>query len=190
MKRAYEPWIERVLKAWSDWVCTNARWQGAGAGAQERIGLDSVSPLNDVGWGHTRNPGTHSDPTLAEVTAALHAGHGLAQAVHAEVMGLPVTERRVLVARYCGRPVQVERVLPPDLPGGRSTSRMEMAWSGGPLPFAQIGWLLELAPSTCHEALDRAKLRLIFRLEVRDAIRFGRFAPDGGSLREEVPDAA
>lgn len=177
--RRREPWIEYALKRWSDWVRDNARWQGWGSG------VDIVDALENAGWGRGRTPGVYANPVLAELLAMLHAGQGRHARMHAEITGLPTTERRVLVARYCGRPVPVERLMRSDMdvpPSNRKPQKvcwLEYAWSGGPLAFAEIARLLGLAPSTCHDALARAKLRLQWRLEVRQSIRSGAFMPDG-----------
>lgn len=198
MKR--EPWLERTLQGWAAWLIEYSRWVGWGGGADD--------PLADAGWARGRTPGSYANPVLAE--ASLHQKWS---GVHAEIMGLPVTERRVLVARYCGKPVPMPRTgmgedtlrigidvpLPPPTedhpavktkylrralqrladPGKPNVCWIEWKWSGGPLPFAQVATLLDLAPSTCHAALERGKLRLQFRLEARAAVREGRFSPDG-----------
>jgi hypothetical protein len=173
VKKYREPWIERTLLGWAAWVIEWSRWVGWGGGADD--------PLADAGWARGRTPGSYGNPTQAE--AALHQRWA---GVHAEIMGLPLTERRVLVARYCGQPVQVERIVDPDIPlamrrpekivGAR---HIEMRWSGGPLPFATIAALLGLAQSTCHDAMSRGKLRLEMRLDVRRAVLAGLFSPDG-----------
>lgn len=223
-KRIREPWIEYILKAWAKWLAEFGRWQGQGAG------VDNAALLAEVGWGRGRSPGTYSNPVLAEIMAMLYAKQGPHARLHAEILGLPDTERRAIVARYAGRLVPVPRMgmaedrlkisidVPLPEPADpedrvkvkyrlRALRRMEnpgranVCWldwelSGGPLPFAQVAQQLGLAPSTCHAAVERAKLRLQFRLEVRRSIALGQFAPDGGSLRkvnienDEVPDAA
>lgn len=217
-KKAREPWIEYALKAWGKWVKTTARWTGYGGG------VDKASLIEQAGWGRSRNPGTYSDPTCAEVMAALWDRQGPHQRLHAEILGLPATERRVLVARYCGQPVPrrrpgsvedlgtvgaqfdvpctdekvkvrnrlaVERRLRA-APFRGNVCWIEWEWSGGPLPFATVGQLVGMSTSGCHEALERAKLRLLFRLEVRDAIRDGQFDPAGGMLqmdsRQKYPE--
>lgn len=191
-----EPWVEYILRKWAEWVAEKAVWQGMGGG------VDTVGLLDGAGWGRIgRAPGTHSDPVLAEVMATLHDKQGPHARLHAEISGLPPTERRALVARYCGKPERMERVRDADVPPWQRSSQQRRycllgeghtvwGWSGGLLPFSEIGRMLGLAPSTCHDAVERAKLRLLWRLEVGRSIRFGRFAPDGGRLREEAPDAA
>lgn len=208
MKKYREPWLDRLLQSWAAWVVEYSRWVGWGGGADD--------PLADVGWARGRTPGSYANPVLAEAT-----WHQRWAGVHAEIMGLPTTERRVIVARYCGRPVPFPRAghgedlmrvsidVPPPEPAAREWAGLEVRctdvtaanrhralqrmavpahpnvcwlewrWSGGPLPFATIAQLLDLAPSTCHEAIDRAKIRLEFRLEVRRSIRSGLFSPDG-----------
>lgn len=165
MKKYREPWIERTLLAWAAWVIEYSRWVGWGGGGDD--------PLADAGWQRGRTPGCYANPTLME--ASLHQRWA---GVHAEIMNLPATERRVLVARYCGQPVLVERDLPADHRYGPAAAAV-MEWSGGPLPFAAIAALLGLAQSTCHDALYRAKLRLDMRLDVRRAVLSGAFSPDG-----------
>lgn len=206
MKRFREPWIERTLKAWAAWVIEYSRWVGWGGGADD--------PLADAGWSRGRTPGCYSNPVLAE--AALHSHWA---GVHGVVMSLPASERRVLVARYCGYPVAVPRdtvgpgkdvredtlgceidvPLPPPAkpkdvvkakyrrqalqrmarPSKTNVCWLAWRWSGGPLPFARIATLLDLSPSTCHDTVERAKLRLMFRLAAREAILNGQFSPDG-----------
>lgn len=220
--RVREPWIEYALKAWAKWLQEFGRWQGQGAG------VDNAALLAEAGWGRGRTPGVYSNPVLAEIMAMLHAKQGPHARLHSEILGLPDTERKVIVARYAGRLVPVPRsgfeedtvrididvpLPPPATPEDAvkvkyrrgallrmaSPGRPNVCWlnwelSGGPLPFTQVAQLLGLAPSTCHEAVEKAKLRLQFRLEVRRSIALGLFSPDGGSLRqvdpEEVPDAA
>lgn len=218
MKKQREPWMEYILKAWAKWLQEFGRWQGQGSG------VDVIGLIDNAGWGRGRTPGVYSNPVLAEIMAMLHAKQGPHARLHAEILGLPDTERKAIVARYAGRLVPVPRagmdedrirvpidVPPPPAakpedevkvahrhrvlqrmanPGRPNVCWLDWELSGGPLPFTQVGQLLGLSPSSCHEAVKRGKLRLQFRLEVRRAIAFGRFAPDGGSLREEVADAA
>ena len=170
-----EPWIETRLKDWAVWLQLNARWIGWGSG------VDKVGLLAEAGWGRSRNPGCYSNPTLAEVMAATHDGQSKHWRLDTLVRALRTTERRVVVARYCGKPVTIER-----------DGVVRTVWSGGPLPFTAIADLLRLAQSSCYEALDRAKLRLMYQLEMDDSIRFGHFSPDGGKTRQrsDIDEAA
>lgn len=212
-----ESWMEHALRTWGEWVRDTAHWQGWGSG------VDRAAIMADVGWGRSRTPGTYSNPVLAEVMALLHDGQGRQSMMHGEVLGLPSTERRVLVARYCGRPVLRRRSLEVDtvpidirmdhsdpelkvahLPAIRARAArpkhpnicwLQLEWvrsinpkiekRNGMMPFSEIGEIIRRRASSCHEAAERARLRLEFRLQVRRAIREGRMEVNGGSLRSE-----
>lgn len=171
------PWIEELLSQWAGWVRDNARWQGWGSG------IDRA----DESAGHLkRGPGSHSNPVLAELMAVLANRHGRYARVHEHVMGLPIRERQVLVARYCGRPVAVpDKVRQGNLSAHdqRRVCLLEYAWSGL-LPWEDVAQDLGMNAEDVDAAHFCGKWRLEFRLLVDQSIRTGAFRPDGRVMDE------
>lgn len=185
-------WMDFALMAWADWVRGCGRWQGWGGG---------VDRIDEQNHGGKRTPGTHSDPVLAELIAILARGHGPHTRLHMQVLELKATERRVIVARYCGRPKLERSAL--DLaeesamaavPRGTRMSKktvclLDLVWSRGwdertqeerkLMLMADVATTAGRSVSACEKALTRAKLRLLFKMEVERMIRRGEFTPDG-----------
>lgn len=195
-------WFDPALVAWASWVRDNARWQGWGGG---------VDRINEANHGGKRSPGTHSDPVLAELMAMLGQKQGPHARLHKHVLGLPSDERKVIVARFCGRPTLQRSALDYADEKGRATfvgnwpknktvCLLDLVWHRGmedekPLEerklmrMRDVAITVGLSVSACETALERARLRLLFRIEVEAMIRRGAFMPDGRVYTEQELEA-
>lgn len=162
-----EHWIEPVLRAWASWVRDNARWQGWGSGVDRIEASDGPPP--------PREPGTHSDPVLAELQAMLHDRQGAHAKLHSYILDLPTAERRVTVARYCGIPRPVRSaVLNANfvVPHGTvpTVCLLDYVWSG-PLRLRTVADVTGLSEDACSDALKRARKWLIASLALAKRAR-------------------
>lgn len=200
--KAFEPYIERRLKEWAEWVRDKGRWQGFGSGVDR-------CALADPGRASQRMPGTYSDPTPAETMLAAFDRQGRHAQLHRHILGLETVERRVVAARYLGRPQAVPSTLehglvhktwvPPtwtvDAEGksqriaGHFITQpfclLDYVWSGYQ-SWAGVAATLDLPESTCRTAHDHAKDRIQKALNVDTVIRTGGFVPDGGRWTREA----
>lgn len=175
-------WIDALLMEWASWMRDHARWQGWGGGIDRIEASDGKMP---------KAPGSYSDRVLSELIACEANRHGRPSRVHVHILALPQFERRVVMLRYAGRPIEIERKAPKVGPYHHAPERQEgprdLTWSG-PMAFVQVAEFTGRAVSTECDALDRAKLRLMFRMEVDRLIRGGTFVPDAGKTREQYAE--